>query len=83
MNGGDRIRTDAQTPEKNAISENGDAECGAVAFDAANGAENDPELRLVIEAWPALSVELRLAIVAIVRTGLSARKTSPTPSLTA
>ena len=73
MSGGDRTRTDAQTPEKNAIPESGAAECGVVALDAANGTENDPELRLLIEARPSLSMELRLAIVAIVRTGLATR----------
>jgi len=73
MSGGGRTRTNAQTPEKNAIPESGAAECGAVASDAAIGTENDPELSLLIEAWPSLSMELRLAIVAIVRTGLAAR----------
>ena len=68
--GEDRNGTTLETSEKNAIPEIGAAECGAVAFDAAIGAESDHELRLVIEAWPALSVELRQAVAAIVRTGL-------------
>ncbi|MBN2476046.1 MAG: hypothetical protein JXB62_15655 [Pirellulales bacterium] len=79
--GGDRTRTDAPTPEKNAISESGAAECGAVASDAAIGTENDPELSLLIEAWPSLRADLRLAIVAIVRTGLAARSNHPQGSL--
>jgi len=29
--------------------------------------ENDPDLRLIIEQWPKLSVELRKAIVKMVR----------------
>jgi len=70
--GEDRNGTTPENPEKAALFETGAAECGAVAFDATNGAKIDPELRLLIEAWPALSVELRRAVAAIVRTGLAA-----------
>jgi len=72
LSGEDRNGTTPGIPDENADFEMRAAECGAVAFDAAIEAENDPELRLLIEAWPSLSRELRQAVAAIVRTGLAA-----------
>lgn len=63
--GGDRIRASAEIPEKDEIFKSGAAEGGAVELDAADESEYDRELNLVMEAWPALSRELRLAILAI------------------
>jgi len=76
-NGEDRNGTTPENPEKTANLETRAAECGAVAFDAASESEIDPELRLLIKAWPSLSCELRQAVAAIVRTGLAAASDNP------
>jgi hypothetical protein len=73
QDGEDRNGTTPEIPQKTANLQTRAAECGAVAPDAANVAEIDPELRLLSEAWPSLSVGLRQAIAVIVRTGLAAR----------
>ena len=71
--GGDRNGTTPENPEKTAISENG----AAVPLDAVNEVEIDPELRLLIKAWPSLSTELQHAIMAIVGTGLATDSDGP------
>ena len=67
--GEDRNGTTPGNAEKTAISENGAAECAAVPLDAANEVEIDPELRLLIEAWPMLSAPVRRAILALLDCG--------------
>jgi hypothetical protein len=73
FDGQDRNGTTPEISEKAANLETRAAECGAVASDAANVAQIDPELRLLSKAWPSLSAGLRQAIAVIVRTGLAAR----------
>ncbi len=52
-------------PRKQHFSKACAAECGAVEFDAANQAKFDPNLRVIIEAWPSLSAPIRRAIMAL------------------
>ena len=62
--GEDRNGTPPKTPEKTALFENRAAQCGAVPFDAAKQAEFDPNLRVIMDAWPSLSAPIRRAIMA-------------------
>ena len=62
----DSTGTSPKTPEKTPLFESRAAECGAVAFDAANQPEIDPNLRVIIEAWPSLSAEIRAALLTMI-----------------
>lgn len=53
----------AKTPGKIGVSNSGGAECGAVADQID---PIDPELQLIIDAWPDLPVAVRAGITAMV-----------------
>ena len=57
----------AQTPRKEAISDQGGAESGAPDAPNALRRPNDPGLRRIIDAWPDLPKPLKAGIVAMVR----------------
>jgi hypothetical protein len=64
FSGEDRIRTIAEIPEVCRLSAKSAAESGAVL---GNSDPIDPELLLVIEAWPSLAESSKAAILDIVR----------------
>ena len=60
----------AKTPEKTVVSHSGGAESGAVVDEIE---PIEPDLQLIIEAWPQLPDDLRKAILAIVEAAKSAQ----------
>ena len=55
-----------KSPGKTATSDSGGAECGALGVDrASKTAAPDPDLEVILAAWPTLPLAIRTAILAL------------------
>jgi hypothetical protein len=73
--GGKGLEHPADPPRKTPIPQGGGAESGARGAPeavAGGGAADDPDLRRVVEAWPALPPAVRAGVVAMVRASAGA-----------
>jgi len=69
--GEDRNRTAHENTGKTGVSDRSGAKCGALAAREAQllDALRDPELAIVVDAWPALSAAAKAGILGMIRGG--------------